>query len=744
MTGASVVLVELQKRDVVHADGSFHLIGVPAGVYTLGVRRVGYRDVILRRAFSRDTVVTIVMQEFTYKTSDVIVQGERQSSTPSVTRDAIVLTPADLDKHRGQTVGEALQTVAGVTLLQTGPSIAKPVIRGLHSQRVVVVNGGVQQEGQQWGAEHAPEIDPFSPNKIEILKGAAGVEYGAGAIGGVVRIEPEPLRFGTPLSGSVIANYFSNNRQPAGSLILDYGKLPVAENAAVRTQVSWRRAGDSHTPLYSLTNTAFSELSASVTAGIRNDDYEAEARYSYFGTELGILRASHIGNYNDMIRAIELGEPLIQREFSYTIAPPKQQIAHHLATVRFSTSTYLGKWDVQYGFQFNDRAEFDAHNTRISDSSFLAQALLRPAMTMKLFTHTLDAKLNHHEVETMSGVVGIQLMQQTNDRSGRVFLIPDFTSVNAGVYAIENLTLEGWAFNAGIRYDVRWQQAFPRLQGTTQTQLREETFASLSGAVGVMKVFGSSSLALNLTSAWRPPSINELFSNDVHHGTAQFEIGNAALSPERNISADMTLNLRGDAAQASVSVYAQRMSGFIYLLPDRTNPTITFRGVFPTMRYVQSNATMAGMELNGEIQLITWLRLQTVASMIRTMNLATREPLIFMPSDRARLTLHAHTEELYGMENPYIEAAVQLVRRQENVPVGIDYTEPPAGYALADLAAGGTIHTLGLELTLNCEVRNLLNQPYRDYLSRYRYFALDVGRNIVFRISFPFGSQHSS
>jgi iron complex outermembrane receptor protein len=91
--------------------------------------------------------------------------------------------------------------LAGVTTLQTGSSISKPVIHGLHSNRILIMNNGVRQEGQQWGSEHAPEIDPFIATRLSVVKGAAGVRYGSDAIGGVILVEPEELPFDKSLSG---------------------------------------------------------------------------------------------------------------------------------------------------------------------------------------------------------------------------------------------------------------------------------------------------------------------------------------------------------------------------------------------------------------------------------------------------------------------------------------------------------------------------------------------------------------
>ena len=66
---------------------------------------------------------------------------------------------------------DAIARQPGVAQITTGSGISKPVIRGLGYNRVVVVDDGIRQEGQQWGDEHGVEIDPHSVHSVEILKG---------------------------------------------------------------------------------------------------------------------------------------------------------------------------------------------------------------------------------------------------------------------------------------------------------------------------------------------------------------------------------------------------------------------------------------------------------------------------------------------------------------------------------------------------------------------------------------------
>lgn len=68
---------------------------------------------------------------------------------------------------------------AGISQITTGSGISKPVIRGLGYNRVLVVNDGIRQEGQQWGDEHGVEIDAQNIHSVEILKGPASLIYGS-------------------------------------------------------------------------------------------------------------------------------------------------------------------------------------------------------------------------------------------------------------------------------------------------------------------------------------------------------------------------------------------------------------------------------------------------------------------------------------------------------------------------------------------------------------------------------------
>lgn len=727
LENATIFIVERNAGVSTDHRGGFS-VTLPEGRYTVICRLLGYSDQTSVLTLTKDLHRIFRLSPSDIELSEVRVSANLdRAGLTATSQSVIVMTPQEVDRHRGQTLGKALESITGVTVLTTGPSIAKPVLRGLHSQRVRVLNAGVPQEGQQWGGEHAPEIDPFAPARIEVLKGVAGVEYGAGAIGGVIRLEPREMRTSPGIGGEVSLNGFMNNRQAAGSALVEGGP-GLLGGLTWRLQASGRQAGNSSAPEYVIGNSGFREFDGSTAFGYTLADLTLTAYYSHFGTELGIYRGSHLGNLDDLNRAIDAGRPLQEYPFTYEIQPPKQVITHDLWSVHASYPVRgVGEFEMQYGWQSNGREEYDGH----------ARSRGRANFDLTLTTYSADVKLRHAPIGGLFGTVGVSGMRQGNVGQGLSFLIPNFRSYTGGAYMLETFTEGVWTLSAGGRVDMQSLQVYAYPSRSIPNATHEYT--SASGAAGVIWQFQPEwSLNLNLGTGWRPPSVNELYSYGVHHGTAQFEIGDPGLTPERSVSADVTFKHRSESSLAEISLYVNRMDDFIFAFPS-LQPTLTLRGIFPTMIYRQSDVLMTGADLSYETDLTDDLRGGASLSVVRGDDMAADQPLFQMPSDRVRLWLHYHLPRHLGLEEAYVEVTGTGVARQTRVPPNADYTPAPPGYALYDIEYGGEFVMGPHMVRFNISVQNMFNTAYRDYLSRFRYFIDNPGRDIVVRIHIPFG-----
>ncbi|MFQ3598244.1 MAG: TonB-dependent receptor [Chloroherpetonaceae bacterium] len=768
--GASVVALPLKRGTTTKSDGTYSLL-LPKGNYDLQVRFVGYRTRQIRLVLTSDTELNLALEPDAIQTEEITVSTDREKEAlMESTQSLDVMTKEDLDAHRGQTFGESLKNLAGVSVLQTGVSIAKPVVRGLHGQRLIIMNAGIKQEGQQWGEEHAPEIDPFSASEIQLLRGAASVEYGADAIGGVIRSEPKPLFLTEGLHGETSVNLFANNRQGAISGFLEQS---FSNGFGVRLQGSWRKAGDSFSPQYIIANTGFSELSGSIMLGLKRDWGVTTLYYSRFTAELGIFRGAHVGNFSDLVRAIELGNPvqaLQEAPFSYQIGLPRQEIAHDLISSRTIFAPFsFGTLSLDAGFQLNQRKEFDAQRAAVR--------LGIPSLNLLLSTASLDIKLRHMPIGNFIGTVGISTTAQFNS-IGRslAYLIPPFQSFNIGAFVREEYVLDDVSFNVGLRYDVRLLWASPRVFDRSvmrQVTLNEQRlFQAVTASFGaVYQLSRTWSIAGNIGTAWRPPSINELYSDGVHHGTGQYEVGDRNIGVEQSYSLDATLRHQSARLELETSLFYNHISGFIFLEP--TGLIQSLRGFFPAYRYAQSDTRLTGIDATARYALFDFLRLDATLSIVRGQNLDRNEPTINMPQDRLRLLAHIHLFETQSIKDAYVEFGATAARQQTRVPfitrdtlqqpnsliAGLFpelseqdairrydqvlrlLTLAPPGYVIWELNAGATVQLGSMPLKIVVSAQNLFNARYRDYLSRFRLYADDVGRNVIVRLQLPIGNS---
>jgi len=730
LVGATVHIPQLGKATVADAYGNYHFHHLCQGTYTLRVSYVGFEEENFVLKLTNSSVRDLQLHTAAKQLSGIEIVGTHVAAQAQSSQ---TLAGRQLEETRGLSLGESLKRVNGVTTIQTGPTIAKPVIHGLHSNRILLLNNGVRQEGQQWGAEHAPEIDPFVASEMKVIKGAASVRYGADALGGVVLVEPKPLRQATGVGGEVNLLGTTNNRQGAVSAMAEgkTEKLPLSW----RLQGTLKKAGNAKAPGYYLNNTGFTEHNFSAALGYTAQRYGGELFYSQFNTKLGILRDAHIGNLTDLNYAIERGRPINAEntDFTYNIDRPYQDVSHHLFKAKgFLHTGEAGQLEVVYGWQRNVRDEYDVHRSSSGG----------PALHLDISTHTTEAVWKHKPVGNFSGAVGLSTIYQNNTYKGRPF-IPFYKSLAAGAFAIETWRKDRLQLEGGLRYDYKNMRVSKREQNNDIIR-PEYNFHNLSGSLGALYDVGYHlTFGLNASSAWRAPGVNELFSYGVHHASATFEIGNANLVSEQAYNFEASVDYYGNRRlNGKLSVYHNYIDNYIYLAPVLP-PTLTIRGAFPTFAYKQVNATFSGLDLSLDFKVLDRLQWASQVALVRARNLDTDDYLVGIPADRFDNTLRyaLGQADKARFSNSYLSLGGLYVARQTRVPAHTDqdYAPAPGAYFLLHAAAGTTLHLGKQPVEIGLTGHNLLNTSYRDYLNRFRYFTDEMGRLLMLRVKLPLG-----
>ena len=125
--------------------------------------------------------------------NEVIVLAESDKRLKTIFENKI--SNELINDNSSSVLGDVLKNVSGVSSINSGNSIVKPIINGLYGSRVEILNNEVNIQDQQWGIEHAPSIDINSAENIYVIKGAGALQYSGSAIGGIIIAEPSKTNY---------------------------------------------------------------------------------------------------------------------------------------------------------------------------------------------------------------------------------------------------------------------------------------------------------------------------------------------------------------------------------------------------------------------------------------------------------------------------------------------------------------------------------------------------------------------
>jgi iron complex outermembrane receptor protein len=730
--GATVTLHKHNHLHIADEEGNVYIDSLPAGKALLHITYVGYHHHDLLLNMPQNGVLAVLLcPEFFHLHESVISAEGNVFAFSALKRN--IMNADEIQRKQGQNVSDLLKSMNGVTAMTSAGGIAKPVVRGLSGMRLVTLQGNSRMEGQQWGNDHGPELDPFQANGIVLIKGAAAVEYGPEAIGGVIQITPKPYLTNAGIKGSVQVQGQSNSKQAASSLLLE-GRRGNEKFVAWRAQASGRIAGDANAPNYNISNSGFRENAQSLSFLLGGKNWAWENSLTRYASLLGIFAGAHVGNIEDLNTAIAAPQPLIIRPFTYQIGKPYQDVQHLLYSSELKWQLNAkSKLRFLFTQQVNRRKEYDAEMV-------YNQALRGlPAMDMEIQSFSteqyFEQKLAHH----WSYKLGATQTLQRNTVAGLNFIIPAFNSLSAGAFG---LLKKEWLHSTillGIRYDVR-QLDVPMYKRLNKNYAYNRYFHGANAGITYNYDFGKNWVAsASVQTGWRPPAVNELYSYGLHYGLASFEIGDSLLQPERSVQLEINMSKQLNNWHFSGSFFRQKFSGFIYRNP-LSDPILTIRGAFPAFIFTQADALLTGTEFSLSYAPKSAWQWQSRFSYLLANNIGLNQPLFGMPANRMDHTLgyvFAHFAKLMGT---YVELQSVWVARQNRFEANLDYADPPPAYVLLHANMGTSFKPFkkGEPWKLHFSAQNILNQSYRDYQSRFRYFTDDPGFNFIFRLQIPF------
>ena len=758
LAGATVIMAGTEEAVLTDLDGTFSFDNICNGTYSFQVSHPFCSTKGYTVKIEGNTTKVFKLEHHLEELNQVIVEGRAFKQKTKTTEEQTISTK-ELEQFSYGSFGDALNSLSGVSTLNTGNSVVKPVINGLHSSRVLIINNGVIMEDQDWGAEHAPNIDINSSGNITLVKGASALQFGGDAIGGVIITEATKVPIKDTLYGKTLSTLATNGR--SGSITSQLTKS-FESGWFANIQGTLKKAGDFSAPDYVLTNTGVEEKSFSINTGLNRFNYGLEAYYSLFKSEIGILRASHLGGAEDQVRAINSDKPLVIDDFSYDINSPSQDVTHHLARFKaFKRFENIGKLTLQYDFQFNNRLEYDV---RRGDDRANA------SLDLDLKTHTLKLDFESNLSDNSSLKTGVIGRSQTNfadPETGVRRLIPDYDSYSFGVYAIADYKINpNWLLEAGVRFDFThidvlkyyrtsfWESRgydvlFPELVVLTvgnQVLVNPKLdYNNFSATVGTNYNFNDTyKMSLNFALASRAPNPSELFSEGLHHSASRIELGDLRFESEISKKIGLNFSKTNNKFSYSINPFVNFIKDFIVIEPTEVQQTI--RGSFQVWEYRQTNARLIGLDVDANYKITEKWSSKHQLSIVKGYDKTLDNALINMPPINTQNSIIYNNP---NFKNLRLELQSDYVFRQNEFPNNnfevfipetqtnevIDVSTPPDAYHLLNFKSNidfklSSTSTLNIGLGVN----NIFNTTYRNYLNRLRYYADDLGRNFLLNL----------
>lgn len=753
LEGASIFIHDIKFGAISKKDGSYEINSFKSGKYLVEVSYQGYASIIDNIEIVGNTTKIFYLVETVVEQDAVTVTGTTSATKIKNTPQPVsIVSKSDLFKNTSTNIIEALsKTVNGFSMVSTGPAISKPIIRGLGSNRMITINDGVRQEGQQWGEEHGIEIDEQSVQQVEVLKGPASLMYGSDAIAGVLNIiSNKPVQSNT-IKANISSSYLDNNKMYTVYTNVT-GNLKKGFNWNIYNSI--KSAGDYENKFDGkVFNSRFNENNFGGYIGLNKNWGYSHLIFSNFNQKLGIITGAR-----DAVTGQFLVYPETTKEHIATSAElnsrdilvPYQSINHTKISLDNNFIFSGDRLTSNIAYQHNKRKEFgdvDAPST--------------PDLFFDLQTLNYNFQYHFNEHKGWKTSLGINGMFQQNKNLAEEVLIPNYKQFDIGGFVVTKKSFEKFTTNFGVRYDYRSLNSDELIEGNNiRFNQMNNTFKNITGSVGLAyHVNNDVTLKLNLARGFRAPNMIELSSNGVHEGTNRYEYGNKNLQSENSYQLDAGMEINSEHISFTLNTFYTSFNNFIFT--SKLNNSVGNDSIINhngqdlfAFNYKQSNATFWGFEANLDIHPhpLDWLHIENSFSYVRGKfndnNFGSRN-VPFMPPAKLLTDLKVDLKGKSKLfSNALIKAEVENQFAQNNIfSVAATETISPA-YTLVNFGIGTDIK-IGKQQKINfyCSINNIADVAYQNHLSRLKYTDINnatqrmgvfnMGRNFSLKINIP-------
>ena len=620
----------------------------------------------------------------------VVTASALQDTADTLSKPTDVLAGQRLDESRAASLGETVASVPGVQSSNFGPGVGRPVIRGMDGPRVAILDGGLaSQDVSTVSQDHAPAVEPFLADQIEVLKGPSTLLYGSGAIGGAVNVVdgriPEYAIEGG-MSGRAEARFSGGDQGGETAMArVDGGN----DRIALHADAVYRNALDYDTPRGRQANT-------------------------FIDARSGALGGSLVGDWG----FVGLSASRFENAYGNPGEPGDLALGDRGVHVEMQQDRYELKGALRDLWGAGNGLRFAYGHTGYTHTEFEGDA---PGTRFRKNANEGRLEATFGDPAGWQGAVGAQASTASFVAIGEEAFVPETRTRAQGVFGVARRAFGGFQLDLGARVD--------RVKSSpVGGDARHFNPLSLSLA-GAWKLDERWKLTANLDHTERAPVEEELFSDGPHVATLAYEIGDAGLRKEAANQFELGLQYQAKWMEAKVSAYYNRFNDFIYLADTGDSWYWEEEDkALPIRQWTQGDAVFRGLEGEATVHLAVndagdW-DLRVFGDTVRaTLRDGGNLPRIAPSRLGAQLR----------WDRGGWRAALGATRTNRQDKVGGNET-PTAGYTLVDAHMTRHFDADAFSWELFADASNLTNQHARVHTSFLKDAVLLPGRSVSFGV----------
>jgi len=503
-----------------------------------------------------------------------------------------ILNGRELSLKRENTLAETLNSIPGVSNSSFGPSAGRPMIRGMDSDRIKILQNGVNNlDASNLSFDHGVSIDPLIIEQIDVIRGPATLLYGGGAVGGVVnaidhRIPKEKFE---GITGRGEVRYGGANLEQSNAAVVDLGtgNFVMHFDAYNRDAKNLKIPGNA---LSARKSTSRSWNPATPGYGSYTGDHGTNKLInSQSETKGGAIGASMIFDRG------YAGVSYAKHQTQYG-SPLESAVSIDMDNDRFDFASEIRDLGT-----FFDRAKFRAAYT-----DYMHKEIEGGAINTTFKNQGVDGtfELGHQPILGIKGVMGLQFESGKFQALGAEAFVPSSKTNSQSAYLYEELPINQHKVTFGLRHGEHDVDS----KGGGNFTAANKSFKTNNGAIGGLYTLNSQwSLAGNLSHNERAPSYFELYANGVHAATGAYEQGQTNLKIEESNGLDGQIRWKTGQDSLTLGAYSTKFSNYIGLISSDAHNAGT-QNYKPSI-FTGIKAEFKGVELEGKSMLTDNLQL---------------------------------------------------------------------------------------------------------------------------------------